>query len=441
MLFSAFKDYIHKNDMLSTGTRVLAAVSGGADSVCLLHLLNRLKNAGEITLFCAHVNHGLRPAAARDEQFVKDICKEWEIPLFTEHADVKKVAQEKKISEETAGREVRYAFFEKICEENNINITFTAHNKCDNAETVLMHLLRGSGLTGLSGIAPIRDGKIARPLLPFERCEIEEYLVNNGIKWIEDETNATDAYARNRIRHRLLPLLSEFNPRAVDAITSCAEIVRREDAFMDKAAIDAGGIYEENGEVFIDTKKLENADLAIIYRVIGYALDMAGCDAGRVNTERVYALFEKKGRLQSLSGSFMAEREGDKIVIYKACKSESFCYDITPSVPTFIKEAGISILAEKCIAKGDGNEILYGGGKISVRSRRNGDIFSPSGMRGSKKLKEFFIDMKMPRRLRDGVPILTVDEKIAYVYPLRRDNKFIPKKGDDALIIHIRGEA
>ena len=168
---------IDTHNMIKKGDKVMAAVSGGADSVCMLHILNRLKQDLKFTLFCAHVNHGLRGETAdRDERFVKDLCKELKIPFFCGRFDVNKIADEEKLTVEEAGRKVRYSFFEKLKNEHGIQKIATAHNKNDNAETVLMRIIRGTGIDGLSGISYVREDGVIRPILDLSRAQIEEYL-------------------------------------------------------------------------------------------------------------------------------------------------------------------------------------------------------------------------------------------------------------------------
>lgn len=438
MLFKPFLQYIKENNITAPKQSVLAAVSGGADSICLLHLLVRLKDEWGLKVSCAHVNHGIRDTAQRDEDFVRGICKMWDIPFFVKRENVKAIAEEKKISEELAGRQVRYDFFNELCSLNGFDRILTAHHKGDQAETVLMHLIRGSGMHGLCGISPLR-GKLGRPLLCFKRCEIEEYLKANGIKWIEDETNALSIYSRNKIRNEIFPLLNDINPEAVSAIADCADILRAEDDFMNLTAQKTGAVKCEDGCVFIDTEILNTCADAIKNRIFYYALSLSGGEVNREDIKRLRTLAEGVGRKASLSGECMAETEYGRVAIYRP-QEISFCHKIEIGKQIYIPELQKTVVAVYDDTPSRRSVKVCDGDIIYVRSRRQGDRFTPEGAPGRKKLKEFFIDEKVPRRHRDSVPIITVNDKIAYVYPFRRDEEFVPRGGGRCITIHIKGE-
>ena len=214
--------------MLQSGS-VLLALSGGADSMSLLHVLLSLREELGFTLEAAHVNHSLRGAESdEDEAFVRKMCAQWNVPLHVLHADVKSEAAKSGEGLEACGRRIRYAFFDTLpCGE-----IATAHTADDNAETVLLHLVRGSGLAGLCGIAP-RRGKLVRPLLYCSREQVEAYCQEHDIPFVTDSTNLSDDYTRNRVRHLIIPPLREINPAVTDAITRCAETLRAENDFLD----------------------------------------------------------------------------------------------------------------------------------------------------------------------------------------------------------------
>ena len=198
-------EYMEVHRMAEPGDGILAAVSGGADSVCLLRILSELSGEYGFRLSAFHLNHGLRGTEAeRDEQYVKELCGKLEIPLVTARADVARYARENGLSEEEAGRRLRYRYLEQTAEKLSCDRIATAHHRADNVETVLMNLFRGSGLKGLGGIRPVR-GRVIRPLLCLERDEIEAYLLDCGVSWCEDSTNRELEYARNRVRNVLVP--------------------------------------------------------------------------------------------------------------------------------------------------------------------------------------------------------------------------------------------
>ena len=214
-MLESMEALIREHGMLPRGCTVLCAVSGGADSVCLLDLVRRL---GDVTVLCAHFDHGIRGAeSARDAAFVEALCKDWGVPFFPGRGDVPAYAAANGLSIETAAREMRYAFLERTAKEQGADVIATAHNLNDNAETILFRMARGTGLRGLTGI-PARRGEIVRPLLQTPRRDIEEYLTAHGIPHVEDSTNAETDAARNRIRLDVLPRLESIHPGAAAGI-------------------------------------------------------------------------------------------------------------------------------------------------------------------------------------------------------------------------------
>ena len=228
--------------LLPAGCTVLCAVSGGADSVCLLDLVRRL---GDVTVLCAHFDHGIRGAeSARDAAFVEALCKEWGVPFFPGRGDVPAYAAANGLSIETAAREARYAFLERTAKEQGADVIATAHNLNDNAETILFRMARGTGLHGLTGI-PARRGRIVRPLLQTPRRDIEEYLTAHGIPHVEDSTNAETDAARNRIRLDVLPRLESIHPGAAAGIARMSETLAEDEAFLASLAEEKLALWGE----------------------------------------------------------------------------------------------------------------------------------------------------------------------------------------------------
>ena len=253
-------------NMLPPGSRVLCAVSGGADSVCLLHWLKSESTELGIEVAAAHFEHGIRGGESlRDMRFVEEICAQWSIPLFTERADVPGWALEHSMGLEEAARDLRYDFLFRTAREHGFDRIATAHNANDNAETVLFNLTRGTGISGLCGIPPVRDN-IVRPLLETTRQEIEEYLAENGLEHTEDSTNADTEYSRNRIRNLAVPVLREINPSFETSVARTVQLLRSDNDYLESLADDFIREFYTDGSVPL--KKLAALPSPVKARVI-----------------------------------------------------------------------------------------------------------------------------------------------------------------------------
>ena len=270
---------IKKYNMIENGEKVVLAVSGGPDSICMLDILKDIKNDETIdmnfTIVVAHVNHMIRKEAEEDEKYVKKYCEENQIEFYSKSIDVQKMANNNKIGLEEAGRKVRYDFFDEILEETNAQKIAIAHNKNDKVETVLMHILRGSGINGLKGIEPKR-GRYIRPLIECERNEIEEYCNEKNLQPRIDKTNFENEYTRNKVRNLLIPYIQkEFNPNLIQTIDRLSNLVAEEEDYMDKQV---QKIYEEilinenEKEIQLDLKMFNLQEKVIKSRVILYTI-------------------------------------------------------------------------------------------------------------------------------------------------------------------------
>ena len=268
---------IQKNHLIETGDKVIIGVSGGPDSICLLHILNEIKEILGITLYVAHVNHKIRKNANLDEQYVQEFCKKINIPFFAKQIDVQKIAKQNKIGLEEAGRKARYDFFEEVFEKTKANKIATAHTANDNAETVIMHFIRGTGLNGLKGIEKTRQNKYIRPLIECTREEVEEYCEKNNLNPRIDETNEENIYTRNKIRNICIPYIkNEFNQNIIETINRLAEIVTEEDEYLQNQT---EKIYHELCEkenktlVVLNLKKFNQEHLVIKRRILLYTIN------------------------------------------------------------------------------------------------------------------------------------------------------------------------
>lgn len=270
---------IKKYNMIENGEKLVLAVSGGPDSICMLDILNDIKNDENIDInfeiVVAHVNHMIRREAKEDEKYVKKYCEEKQLEFYSKSIDVKKIANNNKIGVEEAGRKARYEFFDEILEKTNAQKISIAHNKNDKVETVLMHILRGSGINGLKGIEAKR-GKYIRPLIECERNEIEEYCIEKNLQPRIDKTNFENEYTRNKVRNLLIPYIQkEFNPNLINTIDRLSNLVTEEENYMDKQVEKAykETLSNENKkEIQLDLKTFNKQEKVIKSRIILYTI-------------------------------------------------------------------------------------------------------------------------------------------------------------------------
>lgn len=283
------KDTICRYDMLKTGDTILVGLSGGADSVALLHVLLSLKEEYSLTLIACHINHNLRGAESdSDEEFVKKLCKSLNVPLETVSINVKESALQHESLEETA-RKLRYREFERICREHSAKLA-TAHTASDNAETVLLNMLRGTGTKGLAGIPPVRE-YIIRPLVRCSREEIEEYCERNSLSYVTDSSNLTDDYTRNKIRHNVIPLLKGINPSFTAAVARMTAIVTDDSVFLEEQAAEKAKECLIDGKY--DSKAINSLPKAIKCRIIASALKEKGVEPSALRISQCEEIIEK----------------------------------------------------------------------------------------------------------------------------------------------------
>ncbi len=290
---------------------VLCAVSGGRDSMALLHILRRLSCETGMQIAAAHFNHCLRPTADRDEAFVRDWCRENRISFYAGRGDVRAQAARSGTGIEDAARTLRYQFLEDVANSVSAGHIATAHHRDDNAETVLLHLLRGTGLQGLCGIPPVR-GRIVRPLLENSREEINAYIAGNHIPYVEDETNQDPAYTRNRIRSEVLPLLEQIAPGSAARIAAAAALLRDEDAHLQTEA-DALLPAPENGRIVLPVPALKRQDTAMQRRLVRTMAQRLGGTPACRQTEAVLSL--GSGKTYRLSNGLQAVRRSHQLIL------------------------------------------------------------------------------------------------------------------------------
>ena len=415
---------------------VLVGLSGGADSAVLLNVLCKLSEKHGFTVFAAHVNHGLRGEAAdADERFSTELCKQKGVECFVLHADVRAEAERLGMSEELAGRRVRYDFFERLLSEHGIERIATAHHKNDNAETILMNFMRGTGLKGLCGIPYIR-GNVIRPLLDVSRAEIEAYCKENGIEFVTDQTNLETVYTRNKTRHILIPEIErQFNPSFTDTITKNARLLSVEEDYIEAETQRAYSECVTDGAA--DVEKLCKLHPAIVLRVLRRMTD-AVCGSADIPAAVIESVLElarrnRAGARIDIARGAYAVIEYGKLVIDNDESPGGFLYELKVGQSLYIPEAGYTVRAEYAdeYKRGDGEYFTVPeGASLVIRSRKSGDRFTPWGMDGTKSVKNYMVDRKIPRRKRDSVGILTINGDIAWIIGYRRaDGYKFNKKG------------
>ncbi len=433
-MINKVKQYIENYKMLEKGDQIIVGVSGGADSVCLFHVLLELRKEYELTLHVIHINHGIRgEEAKRDEEFVRELCKKEEVSFQVVHKDIPLLAKEGRMSVEEAGRKARYEVFNQYFLAYKCNKIAIAHNKNDTAETILFHMFRGSGLSGLTGISPVRD-RIIRPLLCLERKEIESYLFERGISYLDDSTNFTLDYTRNKIRLKVLKEAEGINSKAVSHIAMAGETFRELQEYVEKSVMKAAErilVKGTENEILLQIEELSKEDIVIqkeIVRKAFFMLSESLKDIDAYHITSVLQLIKKQpGRRIDLPYGITAMREYNHIEL--RTKGKDLSKDLEPRellIPgiTPLFEEGKSIKASLlnykknmiipqsiCTKWFDYDKIKD---TVLIRCRKQGDYLCID-KGGTKKLKALLIDEKIPRQKRDILPLLADGSHIMWV--------------------------
>ena len=279
MLKEEVLNTIKKYNLIKNGDKIVIGVSGGPDSICLLHVLNNLKKELNFEIYVAHINHMIRKEADEETEYVKKICEDLGIECYIKRIDVQKIANNLKRGTEETGRKIRYEFFEEILEKTSSNKIATAHNNNDKIETILMNILRGSGTSGLKGIEGVRDEKYIRPLIETSRFDIEKYCVENNLDPKIDKSNNENIYTRNKIRNIVIPYIEkEFNPNIIKTINRLSDVATEENEYLDKITEETFRelLIEDNkkDKIVLDLKKFNNIELVIKRRLILYTVSV-----------------------------------------------------------------------------------------------------------------------------------------------------------------------
>lgn len=445
---------IDENRLLKRGDSVLVALSGGPDSVALLYLLDRLKGKYRIKLAAAHLDHGIRPESAKERAYCRNLCRKLKIKLHSKKVDVLKLAKKERLTPEEAGRKARYEYFQYLCERFGYTKIATGHHSDDSVETILFNIARGSGLRGLSGIAP-RRGNIIRPLIEIEKKEILEWLKDQGIAYILDSSNLSMEYARNRIRRKILPELEKLNPSARQNILRLAENAAEEIEFIDSTVV---SIYEKalvkagKSKIVLDLGVLKDYDLNVKKKVVSEAY---GRLSGRFykppsrTISRAGEVFGgRNGAKAPLGRDIWIEKSQNRICVFRTGTTrKKFKLAITgiTKIPysDWYFESKILKRSQVKKLKTDPDVALLDNTmmkNVSVRYWENGDRIRPFGMSGKKLLSDIFTDRKISSFERKEIPLVTSGGKIAWIAGVMISDDFkVGKETKEVLRIGLCG--
>lgn len=308
---------IEKYNLIKANDKIVLGVSGGPDSLFMLNILNNLKEKLHIKLVVAHINHMIRDEADSEEQFVKAFCKKINVEFYSKRIEVEKYANNNKIGLEEAGRKIRYEFFEEVCEQTGSNKIAVAHNKNDKVETMIMHILRGSGISGLQGIQPQTNNKIIRPIIEIERKDIEKYCEENNLEPRIDKSNFDNSYTRNKIRNVVIPYIKqEFNPNFIETMTRLSEVITEENTFLNKLTETEYKkifIQKNSKEIVLDLKKFNELDNIIKKRIILYTV--SNLRGGSQGIEKVHIEDIVKLCQNNIGNKFLIPNKGLKVLV------------------------------------------------------------------------------------------------------------------------------
>lgn len=420
------RKYIEKNRLLSEDSLILLGISGGADSVALLRVLLALG----YRCVAVHCNFHLRGEESnRDQMFVEHLCASFRVKLEICHYDTYKYASDNKISIEMAARELRYADFERLRRKYNADYIAVAHHRDDSVETLLMNLMRGTGIRGLTGIKPI-NGNIIRPLLSLQRIEIEQYLQSIGQDYVTDSTNLEAEYTRNKIRLHLLPLMRAINPNTDKSIENTALHLQQAYLIYNDAvqrAI-ASVVKQEDGNLYINIEALLStpSPSTILYEI----LSVYGYNEQQVNSI-MESLNSESGK-RFASNSYLLYKDRDRLVLMQNNKID-FCVDVDLSKTDNVtlpdgrtlyfefREGSAEINKSKSIATLDADKV---GDKLKVRLWKQGDFFVPFGMKGKKLLSDFMTDRKFDITKKRNQCVVCNDCALIWVVGERSDDRY-----------------
>jgi tRNA(Ile)-lysidine synthase len=436
------KKTIAKYEMLQPGERVVAAVSGGADSMALLHALWEMRRDFCLHLVVAHLDHGLRPEAAQEKSFVRKAAAELGVPFISRKADVRQKQHDERLALQEAAREVRYAFLQEAAKAERATKIALGHTADDQAESIMMRLLRGSGTRGLAGIPPVRGGIFIRPLIEVWREEVESFLEERKVAYLTDPSNRSLHFLRNRVRHELLPILQQYNPRFRQTLVQMADLFRLEENFwqgMVEEKFPALVRARKKDSLTLDIPSLAAQPLPLRLRSFRHAIEKLLGNLRRVSLPHILLMDnllqnpEPNKSLQLPQGLCVAKAY--RALTLTRSREEAVPFEHVVPGPGYVEipEIGRAMRFQveerrprvrfensSGIALLDYDTIAF---PLTLRSPRPGDRLQPLGMEGEKKVKDLFIDCKIPAAQRKRIPLLFKEDRLLWVAGVRLDHR------------------
>ena len=459
MIFEKVLSTINKHELIQKGDKIVVGLSGGPDSVCLLHILSRLKDKFDLEIYAAHLNHQIRGIEAQKDAFyISNLCEEMGITFFIKSINVPEYCEKNGVSIEEGARKLRYEMFYEVKNNTRANKIAIGHNLNDQAETILMRIMRGTGLQGLKGIEYIRDGVIIRPILDIERSDIEKYCEQNNLNPRIDKTNLESIYTRNKIRLELIPYMKDnFNSNIIESIARMGNSLRSDNDYIENEALikfkEVSNINDDSVE--INLSSYINLHNSIKVRILRNSIKHILGDTNFIDQRHIDDIIdlEDESKIDKVinlpRGIFVYRKKNSIILTNKEIVIEEieFCYNIPSNGFIKIKEIGTIIetqvlninkykrsKSDKSSKWFDFNKIKGG---IVVRNRRSGDKIKLSG--GSKKVKDLFIDIKVPKEDRCKIPIIADSQGILSVGDFRNSEDYkIDEKTKEVLKVSFK---
>ncbi len=421
-MLNAFQNHINSKLSFLKNGQLLIAISGGLDSVVLLHLCHKLG----LNLALAHCNFNLRGNESdADEDFVLELADDLDLEVFIESFDTEIYAEKNKLSIQMAARKLRYDWFETLAKQLGFDAVLTAHHADDNLETFLINFTRGTGLEGLTGI-PIINGKFVRPLLPFSRENIETYAKENHLKWRDDSSNASTKYMRNKLRHNVIPILKEINPSLLHSFENTITNLNDTASIVDESvkAVSKRAVEKTDSNQI----KLKISEFNKLKNPKAYLFELLK-DYGFTEWHDVVNLLEAQSGKQLFSEKWRLIKDRNYLFLSEIVSNERFFIEIsetekhveTPLGNLLFEEVAIISKTEENSIFVDKNELKF---PLTIRTWEAGDIFYPLGMTGKKKLSKYFKDEKYPLLDKENALLLCSENKIVWVVGKRADDRF-----------------